>query len=359
VNTLELNSVHNRSLAGFLHGEWHVSKAWSVSAGVRRTDDRRSVDDNAFWQNLPGFGPQTCSITDVASGLPLGFETPTGACPSIHNAVSYGFWSWELSTHYRLTERLMAYLRSGRAQRSGGWNIPVNTNQDSPFRPEQLTDVELGLKGSNGTGQLAWNLAVFTGEYNDMQRLLARFSDQTVITDVINAGKARVSGLEFESQLQLTRSFGLRATLGYTDASYQRFAGPDGADLSHNDFYMTPRYQWSLAGTYSVALGSGELRARADYAWHDRVQFNVINDFNYQPAVGLLDARVSYVAGASGWEVAVFGANLTDRQYAYNGGTILAPLPPLGQSGPLTSWQAAADRRLVGVELSYRLQRYQ
>jgi hypothetical protein len=53
--------------------------------------------------------------------------------------------------------------------------------------------------------------------------------------------------------------------------------------------------------------------------------------------------------------VALFGTNLTDEHYAYNGGTILAPLPPLGQAGPLTSWQAAADRRLVGLQLSYRL----
>jgi iron complex outermembrane receptor protein len=355
VNTLELNSVHNRSIAGFVHGELHVNEAWSVSAGVRRTEDRRSVDDNAFWQDLPGFGPETCSINDAASGLPLGFETPTGACPPIHNGVSYGFWSWEFATHYRFNDQLMAYLRSGRAQRSGGWNIPVNTNQDSPFRPEQLTDVELGLKGGSANGRLGWDLALFTGQYNDLQRLLARFADQTVITDVINAGKARVSGLEFEGQLQLMRAFGLRATLGYTHANYQQFTGPDGADLSRNDFYMTPRYQWSLAGTYNVALGRGELRARADYAWHDRVEFNVINDFNYQRAVGLLNARVGYVAGTSGFEFAVFGTNLTDRRYAYNGGTILAPLPPLGQAGPLTSWQAAADRRLVGVEVSYRM----
>jgi iron complex outermembrane recepter protein len=357
VNTLELNSVHNRSAAAFMHGELHVNQAWSVATGVRYTHDERAVDDNAFWLNLPGFGPQTCSITDATTGVPLGFETATGACPPIHNSVTYGYWSWELASHYRFSSQLMGYLRSGRAQRSGGWNIPIGTNQDSPFHPEQLTDVELGLKGNNG-GQLQWNLAVFSGQYNDLQRLLALFSGQTVITEVINAGKARVSGLELESQLQLTRSFGLHAALGYTDASYQRFTGPDGSDLSHNDFYMTPRYQWSLAGTYDTALGTGRLRVRADYAWHDRVEFNVINDFNHQSAVGLVNARVSYLAGDSGFEVAAFGTNLTDQQYAYNGGTILAPLPPLGQAGPLTSWQAAADRRLVGLELSYRLNQH-
>jgi iron complex outermembrane receptor protein len=355
VNTLELNSVHNRSTAGFLHGELHLNQAWSVAAGVRYTHDERSVDDNAYWLNLPGFGPQTCSITDALTQAPLGLEPPGGACPPLHESVSYGYWSWELASRYRFNEHLMAYLRSGRAQRSGGWNIPVATNQDMPFRPEQLTDVELGLKGSSDNGQLGWNFAVFSGQYNDMQRLLAFFNGVTVITEVINAGKARVNGVEFEGQLQLTRSFGLHAALGYTDASYQRFVGPDGSDLSQNDFYMTPRYQWSLAGTYQRAVGTGTLHVRADYAWHDRVEFNVINDFNHQAAVGLVNARLSYDVGSSGFEVALFGTNLTDQRYAYNGGTILAPLGPMGQLAPLTSWQAAADRRLVGLELSYRL----
>jgi iron complex outermembrane receptor protein len=355
VNTLELNSVHNRSLAGFLHGELHVNRAWSIAAGVRDTHDERSVDDNAFWLNLPGAGPQTCSITDAATGAPLGFETATGACPPLHSEISYSYWSWELASHYRINDRLMTYLRSGRAQRSGGWNIPVASNQPSPFRPEQLTDVELGLKGSSDDGKMIWSMALFSGQYTDMQRLLALFAGQTVVTEVINAGKARVDGLEFESQAQLTRSFSLRAALGYTEASYQRFTGPDGSDLSHNDFYMTPRFQWNLAGMYDVALGHGRLRARADYAWHDRVEFNVINDFNHQSPVGLVNARVSYQAGNSGFEVAIFGTNLSDERYAYNGGTILAPLPPLGQAGPLTSWQAAADRRLIGLEVSYRL----
>lgn len=362
LNTFEVNSVHNRSTAAYLHGDWHVDQNWSVSAGLRHTGDERTVDDNAYWQDfpVPGLGliPQVCSITDHLSGQPLGLESlPPGPCTPIHNAVSYSFWSWELGTRYHFSERLMSYLRAGRAQRSGGWNIPVASDADTPFRPETLTDIEIGLKGNSAGQRASWDLALFSGQYTDMQRLLARLVNSTPITQVINAGKARVSGAEFEGQLQITRSFGARASLGYTDASYQRFIAPDGSDLTQNKFYMTPRYQWSLAGTYEVPLAAGKLQLRADYAWHDRVEFNVINDLNHQGPVGLLNARVTYVAGSSGFEVAVFGTNLADRQYAYVGGTILAPLPPPAPPilVPLTSWQAAADRRLLGVELSYRL----
>ena len=51
----------------------------------------------------------------------------------------------------------MAYIRAGRAQRSGGWNIPFNTLVDQPFKPEQLTDVELGLKATGMEGRFSVN----------------------------------------------------------------------------------------------------------------------------------------------------------------------------------------------------------
>ena len=50
-------------------------------------------------------------------------------------------------------------------------------------------------------------------------------------------------------------------------------------------------------------------------------------------------------------EVALFGTNLTDRQYSYTGGSILsAPALP-----PVASWQAAGDRRLIGLQATYRI----
>ena len=113
---------------------------------------------------------------------------------------------------------------------------------------------------------------------------------------------------------------------------------------------MTPKITFSLAGRYQVPIAIGRFYMRADYSWRDRVQFNVLNDFNNQAPVGLLNARTALTSTNGDFELALFATNLTDKRYANNGGTIVNPGGP-----PIASWQAAADRRLYGVEGTYQL----
>jgi iron complex outermembrane receptor protein len=344
--TLENNAVENQSKAEFLHGEYHLSSDWSLAAGLRHTEDTRSVEDDAY-RDLSSIGgpPQFCTIEDGVTGLPFGDETG-GPCPSIEKEVSYGYWSWEGSLRHSLSEDVSSYLRAGRSQRSGGWNLPLSTSLDQPYRPETLTDFELGLK-SKLAEHGALNAAVYTGNYDDMQRLLATLVGGVPVTTVINAGRARVSGVELEGDLRLTQPLSMQATFGYTDARYLQFTDGFGNDVSNNKFYMTPKYTASLAGIYDVAMADGRLRLRSDFTWRDRVEFNVINDDNYSGPVGLLGARAAYTTRDGAWELAFYGSNLLDKQYAYNGGSILEG------NVQIASWQAAADRRLYGVELTY------
>lgn len=348
--TFDENSVQNKSQAAFVHGDYHISSAWSVAAGARRTEDRRELDDNAFVEvpTGPATAPvEQCTIIDESTGAPFG---GAGPCPPIHKDVAFSYWSWEGTSRYRINRDLTAYLRAGRAQRSGGWNIPLNFVQANPFRPEQLTDFEIGLKSTLLGGALSLDTAAFTGNYDNMQRLLALFIGTTPSTIVINAGKARVSGVELQANALLNRALSLNGTLGWTDARYEQFTDTFGNNAAGNEFYMTPKFTFSLAGRYEVPLAIGRFYVRADYSWRDRVQFNVLNDFNNQGPVGLLNARTALTSASGALELALFATNLTDKRYAYNGGTIVNPGGP-----PIASWQAAADRRLYGVEGTYQL----
>jgi hypothetical protein len=97
-----------------------------------------------------------------------------------------------------------------------------------------------------------------------------------------------------------------------------------------------------------VSLGS--VRFSADYAYEGKTQFNVINDFNYQAGFGTLNARISLAGGQPDWEVALYGTNLTDEHFAYNGGTITAP--PSTQA--IFAWHIPGAPRMVAVEARYR-----
>jgi len=348
---VESNAVQNLSSAAFWHGEFHLDERWSAAAGLRHTNDTRRLSENSYAQ-VPGFG-QSCTILDATTGAPAGGGGP---CPAVDKSVGYGYWSWELSTRYRLSRELNAYFRSGRGQRSGGWNAPLSTIQDQPFHPEQLTDYELGLKADLLGGALLVAGDLFYGNYDQMQRLLPRLVAGTPTTVVVNAGKAAVSGAELEATMAVSRAARLQGALGWTDARYRQFqyaADPTQppADLSGNRFNQTPRLNASLGAGYDAALAGGTLRLHGDYAWQDTVQFNVINDFNAQGAYGTLNARMAYAGAGDTWEVALFGTNLAGRQYAITGGSIVAPPAPL----PAVSWQIPGAPRFYGIEFTYRV----
>lgn len=351
VPVYERNSVVNGSGAAFLHAQYTLTPDLTLAAGVRRTRDERELDENSY-ADVPQFG-QNCTILDLSAPPPYGI---TGPCPAIHKSVGYGFWSWELSAGYRVAEHVHAYARIGRSQRSGGWNAPLSALQDAPFRPEQLTDYEVGLKSDLWGGALSLNGDVFYGHYDDMQRLLARLNpDGTPVTLVTNAGRARVSGAELEAVLRPVERGSLHASFGWTDARYQSFdyqplAGGPSEDLAHNAFYQTPRFNASLAAMVEVPTPAGPVRVSADYAWQSRVEFNVINDFNAQSAYGTLNARVALEGHSKAWELALFGNNLTDQRYAYTGGTLGAPLSP----SPTISWQVPGAPRTYGIEGTVR-----
>jgi len=346
------NSLENQSTAGFVHGDYQLSDRWAIAAGLRYTDDSRRLSENSYL-DVPGFG-QSCQIaaTDAANSGPAGNGGP---CPPVQRSTSFSYWSWEGSVRYRLSDEASSYFRTGRAQRSGGWNEPMSSLEDRPFRPEQLTDFELGVKSELLGGAMMVNGDVFYGNYDDMQRLLPRLVGGTPTTFVINAGHARVSGVELESALRLARAWSVQFAVGWTNARYVSFQyaaipGQPGVDLAGNQFDQTPKVNAGLGVGYETALTGGRMRLHADYAWQDAVQFNTINDFNNQGAYGTLNARVTYVGGDGAWELAAFGTNLTGRQYAITGGTVAAPPSPV----PAISWQIPGAPRLWGVELLYR-----
>ena len=131
---------------------------------------------------------------------------------------------------------------------------------------------------------------------------------------------------------------------------YTPVPGGPTQDLSGNEFNETPRLQASLGGSYELPVTVGYVRASADYAWQSKVEFNVINDFNYQGAYGTLNARLALAGRSRDWEVAVSGTNLTDKRFAYNGGTITEPLV----ATPTVAWQIPGAPRMYWVEGTYR-----
>ena len=325
------NSVRNRSTAGYLHGEYQLTPDWAVAAGVRRTDDLRELSENDYVvaPPAPGFpGGQSCTIGGA----------PPGPCPPVDESVSYHFWSWELSTRYRLSEGLNAYARIGRSQRSGGWNAPLATIQDTPFRPEQLTYYELGIKAQSGDRR--YSVAFDVYYYDVSHQQLTAVGGQANQVKLINAEDTIGKGAELELHaapverltLSLAGSYNYTRiedpTLAVGPCSNWNFlpGGPACTEqnpLNANGFALVngnplpqaPKWTGDFSLRYGMPMGpTGELYLFTDMSYRSEMNFFLDKELEFTgPSLFQLGARIGYTWADSKYEVAVFCRNCTDQ----------------------------------------------
>jgi iron complex outermembrane recepter protein len=243
----------------------------------------------------------------------------------------------------------MIYAKTSRGFRCGGLNGASSNAEGGfvPFEPEVATDYELGLKSDWLGGALRVNAAAYYTDYKQIQRSVVVSTSTGSFTTIIqNAAKASIKGAELEVIARPVAGLTLTGTLGYTDATYDRFIDL-GRDRSGEKFAV-PKWTYSLSGRYAAPIGPGTFSVQADWFWRDRVVFEPTAtqlDSVSQEAYGLLNGRISYDLAEHDLEIAVFGRNLLDKTYR---GSALS-LEPVGFNIAYTG-----DRRVWGIQLRRR-----
>lgn len=256
-----------------------------------------------------------------------------------------GRLTWTLAVTRKFGDHSV-YLTSRRAFRSGGYNTPAlggTLAGFQTFKPETLTDFELGAKGRINLAGISGSYAVagYLGLYDDVQRALFpdvnSDGDDNLATDpltlYINSAKARIVGLDGDMSLDLGARTHLTLTGSWIDARYTRIDAPAaltallGSDPLHNRFTYTPTFSGSVALSHEIVLPQalGSVGLSADYAYFSSVRLTErpTEAFARQSAYGLLGASVTWHnPGGIPVEFELWGRNLTDRFYASGGGTL-------------------------------------
>jgi iron complex outermembrane recepter protein len=231
--------------------------------------------------------------------------------------------SWRAGLNFKPNDDTLIYATIARGTKSGGFFNGITTvNQAlAPYRPEELTDYEVGVKTRLFDRTLSLDASAFWYDYEDLQTQTFTNVGAVSLIKLGNVDKATVKGLDLQAVWLPSRGLTLSAGLGLLDTKLGAFqtAGPAGIvqvpkgnklpnapDLTFN---VQARYEWEVASGWTAALQGG-----AHYS--DKVFKEALNTA-YLSADGywLVDARVS-LASDSGWEVAVWAKNLTDERYA-------------------------------------------
>ena len=335
----------------FLQGNYELTEKLRLTAGYRYTKDTRDIEraPQANYIAQPG-KPIDCGLTPTELGDPSLTAAQARATPlrncSVRDDAEFGYPAYVISLDYQLNDDIFLYAKHSRASMAGSLNTrevpPPFTNA---VDPETVKDIEFGAKGEFMDNRLRANAAVFFLEGESVQRIINAFNSAgTGLTQFnTNTGDTEIKGLELELTALLWEGFELNFSSSWMDGEYKRgsfnetrgtTANPIIVDRSREDLPRLPKFSYSIGGSQTFNLDIGELRAFVDYAYVDDQAIVTTTGTPGVPGAaeaaafvnknasiegyGLLNARLSLTLNNPNIELALWGRNLTDEEYATN-----------------------------------------
>lgn len=294
------NEIDIKSYAAFTQGTFQVSDKVSITGGARYSYEKKDyflnhVRHNA---NVPTVGNTT--VSDSWSSF-----TPMG------------------SIDYKVNDDLLAYFSVTKGFKSGGFNgRPITEGQVDSFDPESVLSYELGFKSDWFENRLRLNAAAFIADYSDMQLgSISADSSGNLVLRIQNAGKAEIKGFELEMQARPSANFDIIGSLGYVDFQIKELA-PGVVELTlDTKSPKAPEWNASLGMQYTWDVSSDAiLSIRGDWTYQSKTFQDVQNtEIIAADGYSVFNARLVYENFENGWELALFGTNLADKEYVVNG----------------------------------------
>ena len=239
---------------------------------------------------------------------------------------------------------------SGDRSPLGGYENPYYARYGTRFAgPEDSTVYEIGFKGK--WSQVALNVAIFDEEIEDFQSNIFLGTG----FGLLNAGKQSVQGAEFDLLYAPTVNWEFTVAGTYLDPKYDSFVigpavqnnpgDPPTTDLTGTTPAGISEFTGVIAGTYRWSMASFDAYVRADFNYESNVR--VIENVPEDVASREVNT-VNASAGLSrdGWDVVLWGRNLTDDDY------LISAFPSVAQFGSYSGYPS--QPRTYGVTLRKR-----
>lgn len=359
LNAFTLGDVDTETWSLFGDFTYNISDQWSVSAGGRYTEDKRS--STVLRQTLIGgtselFGGNAIVIATTSDFV--GSETFSKFTPKV-------------SVDWAPNDDHLFYASYSEGFKGGGFD-PRSQSTAAPdldgdgvvsedevfdfmkFDEETVDTLEFGWKATLLGGRMTSKLAVFLSNYTDVQIPGSIGYDSTgdgnndsFIGITSNAGDADINGIEWEGEAILAQDLGrsgsglrLGWAIGYIDAEYNEFIDAFGNDVADERvFQNTP--EWTATGTltYDTPVNlfktPGVLSVITALSYRDKTSiFEVENPFLDQKAYTLWDMSLVWSQDSGHWNAGIHGKNLTDEEYKVAGYNF----PALGLENNITAF---------------------
>lgn len=284
----------------FVNGSYEFMEKWELSLGFRA--DYWSSD--TLDRNAGLYG----------TGVPYLKQSETEYLPKI-------------SLSYTFDDGALAYFTYAKGYEPGGYNLynPVGVPLLNPFKEEEATSYELGVKGRAFDDSLEATLAAFYIDYKDRQfEIQQQIAIGGIVENIINAGDTRQYGLEFEFRWEPIDSLLISGGAGWVDAEFKEGSqvinvnsGVTALDEDNVPPWVN-KYSYSLSGQYTRSIMDNvTMNARLDWLGKGPFWFNMENTAK-NPGWDVVNLRVALDLGDT-WTLGFNAENIFDEDYYVDG----------------------------------------
>lgn len=306
------NEIGTDSLAGFGELTWHMTNALDLTAGVRVSQDKSTIDYS----------------------LPAAFIAH-------RDSETFSAVQPKVSLAYQINDLTRVYALVAEGYKPGGFqhavSNPFNPVEFDPYDPETAWNYEVGF-----STRLFRTLDVAAAVYHivseDKQIYVGPVGWQTIK----NAGEAESTGVEIEATWRPTRNFTVMTTANFGRSKFTDFVDAgSGNDYTGNRLPYAPDVTATMNARYAFdqSVFGGQLALMGNVRYASRSYFDEANALS-QEAFAVYDAGLE-LAWDNGVTAKLFVDNISDeiyREYSFETGGMHLSIPSEG--------------RLVGVSLT-------
>ncbi len=310
----------------FIDGTYQLTDAVRVAAGLRYSYDEKEYSWQTYESTLDWpYAPERVVYDPSQTGAPEEAWFEKFSAKDDWNKTT-----GRLVVDWQFTDYAMTYASVATGYKSGGFDgQSFDAFVTGAFDPEEITSYEIGLKGDFFDNSLRAEIALFHHELDDRQRaveLREGPDDPTAGPGVISSDE-ETDGVELILTWNITDSLrvaGLttyRETESVSEEYYNEAGDLVGGEKStgETNTEYTLKLDWTPQIPYGYLLLHMNYEFREDPGPNRNTAIFATGPWYFQDKK-LLNARLAWSNEADTIEVALWGNNLLDEEYASNPG---------------------------------------
>ena len=235
--------------AAFTEISYTVVPSLTITAGGRIFQSNNSLKGFfGFGANFSSTGVARCFGPAIVDN---------GPCTDLNKTTDEQGFTHKLNATWQINDDDMVYFTWSNGFRPGGVNrVDLNGVHTPPYKPDYLTNYELGWKTAWLGNTLDFNGALYLEDWKDFQ---FTFLGPNSIPIIANAGQAQILGIESNVLWRATDNLTIDGSAAYTDAELTQpycsdatcvdILAPKGQQLP-----ITPRFKMNATARYDFLV---------------------------------------------------------------------------------------------------------